>query len=79
MVEFIHSLGAGLETFLEAIVARYLALGRGYAKAIAVERNVSPRTVVSWIEKARARGILTATTPGSFGGKLASAPRARAR
>jgi hypothetical protein len=58
------------DAFLEGVAARYLVLGRGYAKEIAHERNVSPRTVVSWIEKARARGILTPTTPGSLGGKL---------
>jgi hypothetical protein len=64
------------DDFLAEIVVRYLRLGRGYAKVIADERNVSPRTVVSWIEKARARGILSATTPGAVGGKLVSRPRA---
>ena len=59
------------DAFLESVVLRYLAVGRGYARAIAAERNVSPRTVVSWIEKARERGILTATQPGVFGGSLA--------
>ena len=59
------------DAFLEVIAVRYLRLGRGYAKAIAAERNVSPRTVVSWIEKARERGILTGTSPGSMGGSLA--------
>jgi len=60
------------DEFLEEIAARYLVLGRGYAKAIALERNVSPRTAVSWVEKARERGILSATTPGVAGGILVS-------
>lgn len=58
------------DEFLEEIAARYIVLGRGYAKAIAEERNVSPRTAISWVEKARERGILTGTTPGSVGGTL---------
>ena len=45
-------------------------IGRGYARTIAAERNVSQRTVVSWIEKARARGILSATTAGRMGGEV---------
>ncbi len=60
------------DEFLEEIAARYLVLGRGYAKALALERNVSPRTAVSWVEKARERGILSATTPGVAGGTLVS-------
>ncbi len=64
------------DEFLTEIVVRYLRLGRGYATTIAHERNVSPRTVVSWIEKARARGILTPTTPGAVGGKLVNRARA---
>ncbi|MFM2077644.1 MAG: hypothetical protein RJA49_1534, partial [Actinomycetota bacterium] len=50
------------DEFLTEIAHRYVMLGRGYARTIALQRNVSPRTVVSWIEKARRRGILTATT-----------------
>ena len=58
------------DEFLTEIAHRYVALGRGYAKVIAQQRNVSVRTVVSWIEKARERGILTATTPGAVGGQV---------
>jgi len=58
------------DEFLTEIAARYLQLGRGYARAIAEQRKVSPRTVVSWIEKARERGILSATTPGAVGGTI---------
>ena len=58
------------EAFLEDIARQYLAIGRGYAKAIAAERHVSQRTVVSWVEKARRRGILTRVPAGSYGGQL---------
>lgn len=59
------------DAFLRDIAEEYLRLGRGYAKRIALERNVSPRTVVSWVVKARERGILgPAPKPGAFGGEL---------
>lgn len=59
------------DDFLRAIAEEYLRLGRGYAKRIALERNVSPRTVVSWVVKARERGILgPAPGPGSAGGQI---------
>lgn len=58
------------DEFLEAIAREYLAIGRGYAKAIAAERHVSERTVISWVEKARRRGILTRVAPGSCGGAI---------
>jgi hypothetical protein len=56
--------------FLEEVARRYLALGRGYADELAAEYSVSRRTVISWVEKARTRGILTATTPGAVGGHI---------
>ncbi len=58
------------DQFLEEIAREYLTIGRGYAKVIAAERHVSQRTVVSWVEKARRRGILTGVRPGSFGGQI---------
>ena len=58
------------DAFLEEIAWQYLEIGRGYAKAIGEERRASPRTVVSWIEKARQRGILTRVPSGSFGGEI---------
>ena len=58
------------DAFLEDIAREYLSRGRGYAKAIAQERHVSPRTVVSWVEKARSRGILTRVPQGGIGGSL---------
>lgn len=58
------------DDFLEGIAREYLTLGRGYSRTIALARGVSRRTVVSWIEKARQRGILTATTPGSHSGEI---------
>lgn len=66
------------DEFLTEIAQRYVRLGRGYAATIARQRNVSPRTVVSWIEKARERGILTATTPGAVGGSVVPERHGRA-
>jgi hypothetical protein len=65
------------DAFLEEIAREYLAIGRGYARTIAGERHVSERTVVSWVEKARRRGILTRVPPGSFGGQIV--PKSRRR
>jgi len=65
------------EQFLEDVAREYLTLGRGYARAIAAERGVTERTVVSWVEKARRRGILTRVVAGSYGGEIV--PRARRR
>lgn len=68
------------DDFLTEIAYRYVHLGRGYAKTIARQRNVSPRTVVSWVEKARERGILSApATPGAVGGTVLRDRRARPR
>lgn len=58
------------DAFLEDIARQYLAVGRGYAREIAAERHVSQRTVVSWVEKARRRGILTRVPPGGYGGQI---------
>lgn len=65
------------DEFLEEVARHYLAIGRGYAKQIAAERHVSQRTVVSWVEKARRRGVLTRVRPGSYGGEIV--PRSRRR
>lgn len=58
------------DAFLEDVARRYLDLGRGYSTAIAAERDVTPRTAVSWIEKARERGILSAGQAGAHGGRI---------
>lgn len=59
------------DEFLTTIAREYLARGRGYAASLAREYFVTPRTVVSWVEKARARGILSAPpTRGATGGRL---------
>ena len=58
------------DDFLSEIALQYKKIGRGYAKLIAEEFGVSPRTVVSWIEKARRRGILGPTQPGRIGGAV---------
>jgi hypothetical protein len=58
------------EGFLEEVARQYVEIGRGYARAIAHQRGVSKRTVVSWIQKARRRGILSAVKPGQYGGRV---------
>lgn len=62
--------GALTEEFLESIAREYLNLGRGYADELASRFLVSRRTVVSWVEKARRRGILSPVRPGQFGGHI---------
>jgi len=58
------------DQFLEDIAGEYLVLGRGYAKSLAAKYSVAPRTVVSWVEKARERGILSQTSSGRTGGRI---------
>ena len=55
------------DEFLEDIAEQYRRLGRGYAAKIAHQKGVSRRTVVSWIEKARSRGIIGKALKGSWG------------
>lgn len=63
------------DEFLTTIAREYLSRGRGYAAALAHEYFVTPRTVVSWVEKARARGILSPPPgSGSAGGTLLVTP-----
>lgn len=59
------------DEFLTTIVREYLVRGRGYAASMAQEYFVTPRTVVSWVEKARKRGLLSAPpSRGAAGGHL---------
>lgn len=58
------------DEFLEDVATEYLEWGRGYAQRMAAEHQVSARTVVGWIVKARDRGILTKVRPGQYGGKI---------
>ena len=61
------------DDFLRLIAEEYLRLGRGYAQRIAREHGVSPRTAVSWVVKARERGILSPPpSVGAAGGRLLS-------
>ena len=63
------------DEFLTTIAREYLARGRGYAVSLAEEYFVTPRTVVSWVEKARARGLLSAAPGrGAAGGHLVTKP-----
>lgn len=58
------------DEFLAMIAREYLLRGRGYAAGLAREYFVSPRTVISRVEKARARGLLSAPPRrGAVGGK----------
>ena len=52
------------DAFLQEIARQYVEVGHGYARAIAEQRGVSRRTVISWVEKARKRGFLGPTKPG---------------
>ena len=54
--------------FLGDIAASTSPAGQDWDRRNAEARHVSPRTVVSWIEKARRAGILTPVRPGQFGG-----------
>lgn len=59
------------DEFLTTVAREYLLRGRGYAASLAAEYCVSPRTVVSWVEKARARGLLSPPpVRGVAGGRL---------
>ncbi len=59
------------DEFLTTIAREYLARRRGYAQSMAKDYFVTPRTVVSWVEKARARGLLSAPpSRGAVGGHL---------
>jgi hypothetical protein len=40
------------DEFLTTIACEYLARGRGYAQSMATDYFVTPRTVVSWVERA---------------------------
>lgn len=63
--------GTLTDEFLTTIAREYLARGRGYARSLAAEYFVTPRAVVSWVEKARARGLLSAPPArGATGGRL---------
>ena len=78
-IQPIRRRGVLTDEFLTTIAREYLARGRGYAASLGREYFVTPRTVVSWVEKARARGLLSAPpTRGAAGGHLISkAPRGR--
>jgi transposase-like protein len=62
--------------FLEDIAREYLTLGPGYSRTLSISYQVSPRTVVSWVEKARSRGILSPAQPGRHGGQMSVPPLA---
>jgi hypothetical protein len=60
------------DEFLAQIAEEYLRLGRGYAKQMAITYRTGERTVRSWVDKARERGILgPAPGKGRIGGTFA--------
>lgn len=70
-VQPVRRRGILTDEFLTTIAREYLVRGRGYATSLAREYFVTPRTVVSWVEKARARGLLSAPpSRGAVGGHL---------
>ena len=56
--------GRHSEEFLMKIVEEYERIGSGYAKELSALYGVAPRTVVSWMEKARKRGLAAPATQG---------------
>jgi hypothetical protein len=74
-IQPIRRRGVLSDEFLTTIAREYLARGRGYAASLAQEYFVTPRTVVSWVVKARERGILSAPpSSGAAGGRLLVKP-----
>ena len=65
------------DAFLLDVAQRYVDSGRGYAATLAEHYRVSPRTVVSWVEKARQRGLLTALERTASSRPRASSSRMR--
>lgn len=63
--------GVLTDEFLTMIARQYLIRGRGYAASISQEYSVSRRTAISWVEKARSRGLLSPPPRrGAVGGNL---------
>jgi len=56
--------GRHTDEFLLHIVEEYERIGSGYAKELSALYGVAPRTVVSWMEKARKRGLAAPATKG---------------
>lgn len=60
------------DDFLGEIADEYLRQGRGYAKAMAIKYRTTERTIRSWVDKARQRGVLgPAPGRGRIGGTFA--------
>ena len=56
------------DEFLGQVAKDYLRYGRGYAKAMASDYATTERTIRSWVQKARERGILGSSLgPGKHG------------
>ena len=56
------------DEFLDQVAQEYQRHGRGYAKAMASDYATTERTIRSWVQKARERGILGSSLgPGKHG------------
>ena len=74
-VQPVRRRGVLTDEFPSTVAREYLMRGRGYAASLALEYYVTPRTVVSWVEKARARGLLSSPpTRGAVGGQMVANP-----
>jgi len=62
--------------FLTDIARDYLTAEPPYAQTLAQRYNVAPRTVVSWVEKARQHGFLKGGTRGRKDRALRAEPDA---
>ena len=60
--------------FLTDIAREYLTAERPYPQTMAANHNVTPRTIVSWIEKARKLGILEPAPAGRKSSRIAGYP-----
>lgn len=64
------------DDFLEQVARDYLDVGRGYPAVLGAKYGAPPRTVVRWMQLARARGIITyPPRVGAVGGELIPKPR----
>ena len=64
------------DEFLTQIGREYVDLGRGYTGTLATKYGTTPRTVRSWVEKARERGLLGAAPKRGKTGVVTAIPGA---
>lgn len=68
------------DEFLEQVAKDYLTAGRGYPAVLGEKYGAPKRTVVRWMQLARARGIIThPPRVGAVGGELVPKSKRRRR